>query len=50
MEVGRASIKELRPEKENAVIRWAAVTGFDPEGTLEILRKRYYKALGAWAE
>jgi len=50
MEVGRTSIKELCPEGENYVLRWAAVTGFDPEGALEILRERYYKSLGVWKE
>ena len=49
MEVGRTSIKELRPEEEESVLRWAA-TGFDPEGALEILKERYYKALGVWSE
>jgi len=50
MEVGRSSIKELRPEEEESVLRWAAATGFDVEGALEILRERYYKAVGVWSE
>jgi len=50
MEVGRRYIKELRHDEEEAVLRWAAVTGFDPEGALEILKERYYKSLGVWKE
>lgn len=50
MEVGRRYIKELRPDEENYVLEWAAATGFDIEGALEILRERYYKAVGVWSE
>jgi len=50
MVVGRRDIKELRPEEEEYVLRWAAATGFDVEGALEVLKERYYKSMGVWAE
>lgn len=48
MEVDRRDIKALRPDEEEAVLRWAAASGFDVEGALEVLKERYYKSLGAW--
>ncbi len=48
MESKKEYIKALRPDEEESVLRWAAATGFDVEGALEVLRKRYYDAMGAW--
>ena len=48
MESGKGNIKALRPEEEEYVLRWAVATGFDVEGALEVLRKRYEKAMGVW--
>lgn len=48
MEVDRRDIKALRLDEEEAVLRWAAASGFDVEGALEVLKKSYYDAMGAW--
>jgi len=48
MESRKGYIKALRPDEEEAALRWAAASGFDVEGALEVLKERYYKGLGAW--